>query len=273
VTLPCALLPPLPPDSVSRAYALAAGEVKGKNAVFMSRILRERTMERKIYEQLPEEPSRAFEMFCRYRDAGPSRELRAVYRQATGKPAARQASGTWLKWARQWRWKERALAYDVELEAIRQTAQQTAVAVVAKELAEKREITAQRGLEETANLAFSRVTDVVQWKGIDGLVDSDALPDSVAAAIESIEVVTDKDGKVRHKVKFHHKMPALDKLGQNQKLWGSKDDANTINNNLFQIFLDAAKSGELLESAKLRGIDLTPPKVTLADVTGVGKEG
>jgi len=56
-------------------------------------------------------------------------------------------------------------------------------------------------------------------------------------------------------------------------LWGAKDDGQTIQANLFQIFLDAARSGELLESAKRRGIDLTPPKVTLADVTEVGKEG
>ena len=30
MTLPWALLPPLPPDSVLRAYALAAGEVKSE---------------------------------------------------------------------------------------------------------------------------------------------------------------------------------------------------------------------------------------------------
>jgi len=228
-------------------------------------------MNRKIYEQWPEEPSRAFAMFCRYRDAGPSRELRAVYRQATGKPEARQASGTWLKWARQWRWKERALAYDADLEAIRQTAQQTAVAKVAAEQAEKREITAQRVLEETANLAFSRITEVMQWENEEGLIDSDKLPDHVAAAIESVEIVKDKDGNIRRKIKFHNKMPAITKLGENQKLWGSKDDNQSIQANLFAIFLDAAKSGELLESARRRGIDLTPPRVRVEDVTEVGK--
>ena len=228
-------------------------------------------MTKKIYEQWPEESSRAFAMFCRYRDAGPSRELRAVYRQAMGKPEASQASGTWLKWARQWRWKERALAYDVELEAIRQTAQQTAVAKVAAEQAEKREITAQRVLEETANLAFSRITEVMQWENEEGLIDSDKLPDHVAAAIESVEIVKDKDGNIRRKIKFHNKMPAITKLGENQKLWGSKDDNQSIQANLFAIFLDAAKSGELLESARRRGIDLTPPRVRVEDVTEVGK--
>jgi len=230
-------------------------------------------MTKKIYEQWPEEPSRAFAMFCRYRDAGPSRELRAVYRQATGKPEASQASGCWRKWYTQYRWKERALAYDADLDRARQAAATQAVAKVAAEHAEKREITAQRVLEETANIAFGKITDVMHWKDVPGLIDSDKLPPEVAAAIESVEIVRDEDGKVKHRVKFHSKMPAITKLGENQKLWGSKDNNQTIQANLFQIFLDAAKSGELLESARRRGIDLTPPKVTLEEVIGVGKEG
>ena len=40
----------------------------------------------------------------------------------------------------------------------------------------KREITAQRVLEETANVAFSKITDVIKWENEDGLVDSADLP-------------------------------------------------------------------------------------------------
>src|SRR5262249_32863170 len=160
------------------------------------------------YEQLPDEPSRAFAMFCRYRDAGPGRELRGIYRAATGKPQAIQASGCWRKWYTQYRWKERALAYDADLDRARQAAATQAVAKVAAEQSERREGTARRVLEEKANGAFARITDVVQWKNEEGLVDSDKLPDPVAAAIESVEIVKDKEGNVRRKIKFHNKMPA-----------------------------------------------------------------
>jgi Terminase small subunit len=139
------------------------------------------------------------------------------------------------------------------------------VAKVAAEQAEKRELTAARVLEETANVAFSRITDVIKWKDEEGLVDSDQIPDHVAAAIESVEIIKGVDGNVRNKVKFHHKMPALDKLGQNQKLWGSKDDQQQ-NNNFFAIFVEAARRGDFLEVMRRRGIDTTPPVVRDEDV-------
>src|SRR5262249_47050225 len=161
-----------------------------------------RTMS-KVYDRLPTESDAAWHAFQQFRDAGATRTLDGVWRKCKGRDKGR-ADGTWQEWLRKYRWRERVAAWDAEVDAVRQAAQQTAVAKVAAEHAEKREITAQRVLEETANIAFSRVTDVVKWKGVEGLVDSDALPDHVAAAIEAVEVITDKDGKVRHKVKFHN---------------------------------------------------------------------
>ncbi len=52
----------------------------------------------------------------RYRDEGPSRSLASAYRQETGKEQAGGPSGQWTGWYVQYRWKERAEAYDAHLE-------------------------------------------------------------------------------------------------------------------------------------------------------------
>src|SRR5215831_16519092 len=62
----------------------------------------------------------AFAHFCRYRDAGPTRQLRDTYRQAVGKPQARQASGQWLKWYTRFRWRQRAELWDAHREQLKQ---------------------------------------------------------------------------------------------------------------------------------------------------------
>ena len=61
------------------------------------------------------ETSRAFEAFCAFRDAGPTRAITAVYRQRTGKDQAKQASGEWNNWAERFHWRERAEVYDAHV--------------------------------------------------------------------------------------------------------------------------------------------------------------
>ena len=56
------------------------------------------------WEQLPEETSRAYEAFRRFRDLGSARSLR----QLEGK------AGTLRKWSLRFRWPERARAWDTE---------------------------------------------------------------------------------------------------------------------------------------------------------------
>jgi hypothetical protein len=51
-----------------------------------------------------------------YRDLGPGRGVVEAYRQAKGKPSARQAAGTWNAWAARWHWAERGRAYDVHMD-------------------------------------------------------------------------------------------------------------------------------------------------------------
>ncbi|MEW4569278.1 hypothetical protein AB1L88_15545 [Tautonia sp. JC769] len=61
------------------------------------------------------ESERAFAAFLAYRDLGAERTVCDAYRQSAGKPEAKQAPGTWNKWAKDRRWKERALAWDRHL--------------------------------------------------------------------------------------------------------------------------------------------------------------
>jgi hypothetical protein len=68
------------------------------------------------WEQQPGEPSRWYARFERFRLAGPSRSLLGainIERQQNGKRSTRSVPQAWAKAAQQWRWRERADAWDV----------------------------------------------------------------------------------------------------------------------------------------------------------------
>lgn len=74
-------------------------------------------MDRKPWEQLPEETSRAYKAFKAFLDAGPGRESLATYRNFTGKKAASGCPpGYWSTWLKAYNWYERARAYDAEID-------------------------------------------------------------------------------------------------------------------------------------------------------------
>jgi terminase small subunit-like protein len=208
------------------------------------------------WNQQAGESSKAYRNFCHFRDAGPGRELRAIYRQVASKPDVKQASGQWLTWYGKWEWKNRALAWDAEQQRIRDEATQKAVAKVSEKTAAKQEISAQRVLNEEANLAFGRVTNLLSWKGVAGLVDSEQLSDEDAATIESVEFGYNAEAKERYvkKVNFHAKQPALGRLGEHLKLWGSKEQGALPQHNFVTFFLEVCKNGELQREAERRGL-------------------
>lgn len=191
----------------------------------------------------------AFAKFCRFRDAGPTRELRAVYRQATGKPQARQASGTWLQWATTFRWKARAEAWDREQDRIRQEAAKNAIQLVTEaNIKAQYELSPSRTLRESAAIAFSHLGQAAEWR--DGeliLKDSKELPPEVLAAVCKVTVRKDKDGNVvQQSIEYHDKNEQIRNLGQNQRLWGEKDtESEVTQRNNFLIFIEMAKSGQL----------------------------
>ena len=176
------------------------------------------------------ESAKAWAAFVCYRDLGLGRSLTGAAKRLT-----KSKQSIW-EWSKRFNWPDRALAWDNEQERVRVEAQQRGMAKVIEKAAAKREFSNQMILDEAANLAFSRITDVVNWEGIDGLTDSKDLPDNVAAAVESIQIERDpKTGEViRHKIKFHGKVTPLDRLGQHKKLWGPKEDSGaSVTNQLF----------------------------------------
>ena len=89
------------------------------------------------WERQPGETAKAFKAFCAYRDLEPARRsVLAAYRQAKGKPTARQAAGIWNKWCAEHRWVERAHAYDLHREALERAAREDMWRVRAAQVAD-----------------------------------------------------------------------------------------------------------------------------------------
>jgi hypothetical protein len=181
----------------------------------------------------------------------------------------KRASGRWQQWAKKFSWHERAAAWDTEQQRIRDESQNRAIAKVAEKGAVKQEISAQRILQEQANIAFSRPHRIMPWKGVPGLVDSDHLSDEDLAAIKSMKITTDEDGNQTVHLQFWDKSNALDKLGQNQRLWNTRDDGGQPQQNFVQFFLEAVKSGELQREAERGGL---APRTIEAEVIEIQKE-
>src|SRR3954451_20303377 len=102
----------------------------------------------KPYEKLPQESEKSWYAFVCYRDLGVERSTAKVG-QRLGKSKAPMA-----RWSSRNNWVERVAAYDVDQDRIRQTATQKAVAKATEKAVYKHEITAQRILQEQANIAF-----------------------------------------------------------------------------------------------------------------------
>ena len=66
------------------------------------------------------ESKEAYRAFLAYRDLGAGRSVVEAYRQSSGKPSAKQATGTWNHWARANDWADRAGAWDAHLRAERE---------------------------------------------------------------------------------------------------------------------------------------------------------
>ena len=95
--------------------------------------------------------------------------------------------------------------------------------------AERTRITADRVLVEVAKLGFSNVKDLFTEGG--QLKNLSTLPDEVAAAIQSVEVVTKRvEGGEDHEVEYVHKIKMADKksslelLGKHLKLFADRTE-------------------------------------------------
>lgn len=195
-------------------------------------IMFDRVFRVKPWERMEGESEKAWKTFIAYRDLGVDRSVRALARSLS---KSRQAL---YDWSKKYDWPARASAWDQKKDEARTTAITNGIAKAAEKMAYKQELSNERVLNEAANLAFSRVTDAVNWSGIDGLVDSDKLPDSVAAAVKSVDFYYDKQGNKHNRIEFHAKTTALDRLGQHKKLWGPKEDtAGSATNQMFLVLV------------------------------------
>jgi hypothetical protein len=73
------------------------------------------------WDRVPGESSRAYEAFCVFRDAGPSRKMDKVWRSYEREhrrvvPEHRRCASSWWEWYRRFDWKDRAEKYDAFLE-------------------------------------------------------------------------------------------------------------------------------------------------------------
>lgn len=73
------------------------------------------------WDRVPGETSRAYEAFCAFRDAGPSRKMDKVWRAFEAEhgrvvPEHRRCASSWWEWYRRFDWKARAEKYDGFLE-------------------------------------------------------------------------------------------------------------------------------------------------------------
>jgi hypothetical protein len=73
------------------------------------------------YERQPGETVKAYAAFCVYRDLGAGRGLRDACRRFYGESVAKR--GQIEQWSKQWKWVERAKAWDDELDRVNREAQ------------------------------------------------------------------------------------------------------------------------------------------------------
>jgi hypothetical protein len=68
------------------------------------------------WDRQPKESEEAYAAFLTYRDMGDGRTVVDAYRQSERKPNAKQADGTWNRWAKSFGWSGRASAWDNHLQ-------------------------------------------------------------------------------------------------------------------------------------------------------------
>lgn len=129
------------------------------------------------WEQLQGEPNQHYSWFLAYRNLGPSRSLDRAYQVMKGNKEV-QAPGPWASASSQWRWVERAAAWDVHVlseagaavvvrfvDAMRELAEQTIVGLRSHPPASFSE--ALRGMEALANLVPAEAVAVAQQAALD----------------------------------------------------------------------------------------------------------
>lgn len=115
---------------------------------------------RQAWEQRDDESAEAFAAFKAYLEMGAERTVVGAYRQAKGKPEAKQAAGTWNGWKDKYAWQERAEASDRRIAAVERAEEEKAFAANRRKWAMRR-ITIQDDAWELAELLIRKAKDVL----------------------------------------------------------------------------------------------------------------
>ena len=117
---------------------------------------------RELWDRLENEPERAYRAFESYRNLpSAERTLIEAYRQHVGNPGAAKVSDTWSRWSRQFAWRERAAAYDVHIDCLREKSMEKAIQQQAEEQA--RQVERVRGhFNEMMTVAFSETMEYLE---------------------------------------------------------------------------------------------------------------
>lgn len=208
----------------------------------------------KPWDQKEDESRQAYTSFLAYRNLpSAERSIRAACGVVYGGSTANVRRLE--QWSSRFRWVERTTAWDAEQLRIRDEAEQRAIAKATEKAVIKQELTKERVLAETAALAFSSLTNAASWTETElTFKSSDELPPEVAASIESIELRHDKDGNPIRKIKLHSKTAALNLASQQLKMVGKEGETQSVTANFFQVFLEAARSGEIEREMIRRGL-------------------
>jgi hypothetical protein len=118
--------------------------------------------EKELWDRLEPETDRAFEAFRTFLSLPSSdRTLVAAYRRFVGNPNASKVSDAWSEWARRYAWKERARAYDAQIDRIRRHAMEEAIEQEAAEHARQVE-RARCHLNELMAVGYLKTMDFLE---------------------------------------------------------------------------------------------------------------
>jgi hypothetical protein len=120
------------------------------------------TEKRELWDRLENEPERAYRAFESYLGL-PSGERTVVeaYRSYVGNPDAIKPSDTWVRWSREFAWRERAAAYDDHLAHVRREAHERGLEEEAERQA--REAEKNRGrMNELMTLGYERAMECLE---------------------------------------------------------------------------------------------------------------
>lgn len=111
----------------------------------------------------------AYQAFLFYRDMGPSRNVKEAFRQSSGNPDAKQANGSYNRWCKDFRWYERAVAFDAYQFDLKKAAEARAMIAAGFDLSKERH-KAVRAALEYGDLLMQRGKIILGWPLADKIV-------------------------------------------------------------------------------------------------------